>query len=99
VAASCSERRNAAAAQAFFERAPAQTEATPERGPADKAKCFPPARRVVLPGVEHRRSQYLHNGRERAPSHLTPEAAAVPDARLHARGLGTHAGAGARVDA
>jgi len=30
----------------------------------DKAKCYPPALRVVLPGVEHRRSKYLNNGLE-----------------------------------
>jgi IS6 family transposase len=65
-----SERRNAAAAQAFFERAMAETEVTPERVTTDKARCYPPALRVVLPGVEHRRSKYLNNGPERDHSHL-----------------------------
>lgn len=65
-----SERRNATAAQAFFEHAMAETEVTPERVTTDKAKCYPPALRVVLPGVEHRRSKYLNNGLERDHSHL-----------------------------
>jgi transposase-like protein len=65
-----SERRNAAAARAFFERAIAETEVTPERVTTDKAKCYPPALRTVLPGVEHRRSKYLNNGLERDHSHL-----------------------------
>ena len=59
-----SERRNAAAAQAFFERPMAETKVTPERVTSDKAKCYPPALRAVLPGVEHRRSKYLNNGLE-----------------------------------
>jgi transposase-like protein len=65
-----SERRNAAAAQAFFERAMVATDVTPERITSDKAKCYPPALRVVLPGVEHRRSKYLNNGLERDHGHL-----------------------------
>src|SRR5262245_40090671 len=65
-----SERRNAAAAQAFFERAMAETEVTPERVTTDKAKCYPAALRAVLPGVEHRRSKYLNNGLERDHGHL-----------------------------
>ena len=65
-----SERRNAAAAQAFFERALAETEVTPVRVTTDKAKCYPPALRAALPGVEHRRSTYLNNGLERDHSHL-----------------------------
>jgi transposase-like protein len=65
-----SERRNAAAAQAFFERAMAETEVMPERVTTDRAKCYPPALRIVLPGVEHRRSKYLNNGLERDHSHL-----------------------------
>jgi transposase-like protein len=36
----------------------------------DKAKCFPPALRNVLPGVEHRTSKYLNNGIERDHGHL-----------------------------
>ncbi len=65
-----SERRNGAAAQAFFERALAETDVTPVRVTTDKAKCYPPALRAVLPGVEHRRSKYLNNGLERDHSHL-----------------------------
>ena len=65
-----SERRDAAAARAFFERAIAETEVTPERVTTDKAKCYPPALRSVLPGVEHRRAKYLNNGLERDHSHL-----------------------------
>jgi transposase-like protein len=64
-----SERRNGAA-HAFFERALAETTVTPERVTTDKAKCYPPALRAVLPGVEHRRSKYLNNGLERDHSHL-----------------------------
>ena len=65
-----SERRDAAAARAFFERAIAATEVTPERVTTAKAKCYPPALRSVLPGVEHRRSKYVNNGLERDHSHL-----------------------------
>jgi IS6 family transposase len=65
-----SERRNAAAAQAFFERAIAETEVAPELVTTDKAKCYPPALRAVLPQVEHRRSKFLNNGLERDHSHL-----------------------------
>ncbi len=70
VDASVSERRNAAAARAFFKRALEATKVTPERVTTDKAKCYPPARRAVLPGVEHRRAKYLSNGLERDHSHL-----------------------------
>jgi transposase-like protein len=65
-----SQRRNAAAAQAFFERAMAETAVAPTRATTDKAKCYPPALRAVLPGVEHRRAKYLNNGLERDHSHL-----------------------------
>jgi transposase-like protein len=65
-----SERRNAPAARTFFERAMAETEATPVRVNSDKVKCYPPALRAVLPGVEPRRSKYLSNGLERDHSHL-----------------------------
>ena len=64
-----SERRNAAAAQAFFERAMAETEVTPERVTTDRAQCSPPALRAVLPGAEHRRSKYLNYGLEREHAH------------------------------
>ena len=43
---------------------------TPERVTTDKAKCYPPALRTVLPDVEHRRSKYLNNGMERDHGHL-----------------------------
>ena len=65
-----STRRNAGAAQAFFERAMAETGVMPTRVTTDKAKCYPPALRTVLPGVEHRTSKYLNNGLERDHQHL-----------------------------
>ncbi len=65
-----SQRRNAKAAQAFFEHAIDETGVTPEQVTTDKAKCYPPALRTVLPGVEHRRSKYLNNGMERDHGHL-----------------------------
>jgi transposase-like protein len=65
-----SERRNAAAAEAFFARALAETGVTPARVTTDKAACYPPALRACLPTVEHRSSRYLNNGLERDHSHL-----------------------------
>jgi IS6 family transposase len=65
-----SERRNAAAAQAFFERAMAQTGVMPERIVTDRARCYPPALQVVVPRVEHRCSRYLNNALERDHGHL-----------------------------
>jgi transposase-like protein len=65
-----SERRNAAAARAFFERAIAETGLTPERVITDRARCYPPALRAVLPTVEHRCSRYLNNILERDHGHL-----------------------------
>ena len=65
-----STRRNAAAAQTFFERALDETGVRPERVTTDKAKCYPPALRAVLPSVEHRTSKYLNNGLERDHRHL-----------------------------
>src|SRR5215210_4510320 len=65
-----SERRNAAAAEAFFARAIAETGVRPERVVTDKAACYPPALRVLLPAVEHRTSKYLNNGLERDHGHL-----------------------------
>src|SRR5918997_1892006 len=59
-----SQRRNAAAARAFFERAIAETGRTPERVVIDKAACYPPALRALLPMAEHRSSKYLNNGLE-----------------------------------
>ncbi len=65
-----SEQRNARAAQTFFERAIDETGVRPERVTTDRAKCYPPALRVVLPDAEHRRSKYLNNGIERDHGHL-----------------------------
>src|SRR3712207_6411463 len=45
-----SQRRNAQAAQTFFQRAIDETGVRPERVTTDKAKCYPPALRAVLPG-------------------------------------------------
>ncbi len=36
----------------------------------DKATCYPPALRRVLPNVDHRRSRYRNNGIERDHGHL-----------------------------
>jgi putative transposase len=65
-----SERRNSKAAQTFFEHAIDETGVRLERVTTDKAKCYPPALRAVLPGVEHRTSKYLNNGIERDHGHL-----------------------------
>ena len=65
-----SERRNTAAAEAFFERAIDEMSSTPTRVTIDKAKCYPPALRKVLPNVEHRTSNYLNNGIERDHGHV-----------------------------
>jgi IS6 family transposase len=65
-----SERRNAAAARTFFERAITGTGEVPERVVTDKAACYPPAVRAVLPDTEHRCSKYLNNGLERDHDHL-----------------------------
>jgi IS6 family transposase len=65
-----SERRNAAAARTFFERAIARTGVTPERIVTDRARCYPPVLRVVLPTAEHRCSKYLNNTLERDHGHL-----------------------------
>ncbi len=65
-----SQRRNARAAQTFFEHAIDETGVRPERVTTDKAKCYPPALRAVLAGVAHRRSRYLNNGAERDHGHL-----------------------------
>ena len=66
-----SERRNAAAAQTFFEGAIAGTGVTPGRIVTDRARCcYPPAVRAVLPAAEHCFSEYLNNGLERDHGHL-----------------------------
>jgi transposase-like protein len=65
-----SQRRNARAAQTFFERAIDETGVPPERVTTDKAKCYPPALRAAVPDAEHRTSKYLNNGMERDHGHL-----------------------------
>ena len=65
-----SQRRNATAAQTFFQYAIDETGVRPERVTTDKAKCYPPALRAVLPEVEHRTSKYLNNGMERDHGNL-----------------------------
>lgn len=65
-----SKQRNALAAQRFFEHAIDETGAKPIRVTTDKAKCYPPALQVILPGVEHRTSKFLTNGIERDHGHL-----------------------------
>jgi transposase-like protein len=65
-----SERRNAAAARAFFERAIEETTVQPERVTTDKAGCYPPALQAVLPQAVHRTAKYLNNGLERDHGHL-----------------------------
>jgi transposase, IS6 family len=65
-----SDRRNAAAARAFLERAMEETGVVPERVTTDTAGCYPPALRAVLPNAEHRSSHYLNNGLERDHGHL-----------------------------
>ncbi len=52
------------------QRAIDETGVRSERVTTDKAKCYPPALRAVLPGVEHRTSKYLNNGIERDHGHL-----------------------------
>ncbi len=66
----CSERCNAGAAEAFLRRAVGDTGVQPTRITTDKARCYPPALREVLPGAEHRSSRYLNNGLERDHGHL-----------------------------
>ncbi len=65
-----SARRNAHAAEDFFRRAIDETGMRPERVTTDKAKCYPPALRADLRGVDRRRSRYLNNGVERDHGHL-----------------------------
>ena len=60
-----SDRRDAASAGAFFRRALAAANGLPARVTSDKAKCYPPALRAVLPAAEQRCSKYLSNGLER----------------------------------
>ncbi len=50
------DRRDTAAAQAFFEGAIQTSNVTASRVTTDTAKCSPPALRAVLPMAEHRSS-------------------------------------------
>jgi IS6 family transposase len=65
-----SERRNAAAARAFFERAVAESGVRPARVVTDKAACYPPVPRALLPAAEHRTFKCLNNGLKRDHGHL-----------------------------
>ncbi len=65
-----SDRRDRAAAQAFFAGAIDTRTVRPSRVTTDQAKCYPPALRAVLPEAEHRTSNYLNNGLERDHQHL-----------------------------
>jgi len=65
-----SERRDAAAARAFFGRAVGESGTTPERVVTDTALCYRPALRTLLSEVEHRTSKFLNNGLERDHGHL-----------------------------
>jgi transposase-like protein len=60
-----SDHRDAASARAFFGCAIATTDVMPTRVTSDKAKCYPPALRALVPAAEHRCSKYLNNGLER----------------------------------
>jgi len=64
-----SQRRNAAAARAFFARTLATTGVRPTRVTTDQAKCDPPALRALLPNAERRRAKYRNNGVERDHGH------------------------------
>jgi transposase, IS6 family len=66
----CSERRNTAADRTFFERPIAAASVTPEWVVTDKAACYPPALRALLPIAEHRCSKHLNNSLERDHGHL-----------------------------
>jgi transposase-like protein len=56
-----SEHRDRAAAQTVFEQALTSTGVRPSRVTPDKATCYPPALRAVLPQAEHRTSKFLNN--------------------------------------
>jgi IS6 family transposase len=60
-----SDHRDAPSARAFFERALASCDVAPTRVTSDKAKCYPPVLRALLPAAEHRCSKYLNNELER----------------------------------
>jgi putative transposase len=64
------QRRNTRAAHTFFQRALDKTGVTPERVTTDRAKCYPPALRAVLPNAEHRCSRSRNNAVARDHGHL-----------------------------
>ncbi len=65
-----SNRRTADAARTLFEAAIHGSGVTPTRVTTDKAKCYPPALRAVLPLAEQRSSKYRNNGLQRDHQHL-----------------------------
>jgi IS6 family transposase len=65
-----SPTRDAAAATAFFTRAIEETEERPERVTTDKAACYPPALREVLPEAEHVTGKMIQQRIERDHQHL-----------------------------
>lgn len=65
-----SERRDAAAAIAFFRGALESTGVTPRRVTTDKAAVYPPALAVVLPGVDHVTGKLAQQQIERDHQHL-----------------------------
>ncbi len=65
-----SERRDAAAAAAFFRGALRETAVTPQRVTTDKAAAYPPALSVVLPEAEHVAGKAAQQGIERDHQHL-----------------------------
>ncbi len=54
----------------FFEEAIKASSVSPARITTDKAKCYPPALRAVLPLAEHRSAKYLNTGLERDHQYL-----------------------------
>lgn len=65
-----SDRRNAAAAQNFFEAAIAASDVRPTQVTTDKAKSYPKALHAVVPSAVHRSSKYLNNRLERDHQNL-----------------------------
>ena len=65
-----SDHRDVASARAFFDRAITTAAVMPTRVTSDKAKCYPPALRALMPAAEHHCSKYLNNGLERDPQFL-----------------------------
>ena len=53
-----------------YKQAIDETAVRPDRATTDKAGCYPPAMRAVLPGAERRTVRFLNNGLERDHGHL-----------------------------